>query len=308
MAVLWGASWPAGRVVAQAMPPLTAAAFRFLLASLVLVPWMAQSGAFAQVRQWPHQRWLGMAAAGAVGVFGYAAFFLMGLQHLPSGRAALVITLNPVVTLAMAVWLFQERINRVIGAGMLLAVVGAVTVITHGRPLELLTGEGIGVGEMLILGCVACWVVYTLIGRWMLTGVDALSITTVTSCIGALMLLVASLVVEGPAGLTAALHSGATAWGAMAFLVLGATVLAYAWYFDGVKALGAGAASGYITLVPVFGVLFSALLLGEAVDAPLLIGGAMAVAGTGLMNWGRRVRAPAALGVATTAAARAPSR
>ncbi|MFW9327030.1 LLM class flavin-dependent oxidoreductase, partial [Glaesserella parasuis] len=36
MALLWGASWPAGRVVAQNMPPLAAASLRFLLAAAVL--------------------------------------------------------------------------------------------------------------------------------------------------------------------------------------------------------------------------------------------------------------------------------
>jgi drug/metabolite transporter (DMT)-like permease len=146
----------------------------------------------------------------------------------------------------------------------------------------------VGAGELLILGCVVCWVTYTLIGRWLLTGVDALSATAVTSTMGAAMLLVASLVVEGPAGLQSALLGNATAWGALAFLAFGATALAYAWYFDGVKALGAGAASGYITLVPVIGVALSALWLGESIDASIVLGGGMAVAGTALMNWGRR--------------------
>ena len=38
MVILWGASWPAGRIVAQAMPPLAAASLRFVLALLVLSP------------------------------------------------------------------------------------------------------------------------------------------------------------------------------------------------------------------------------------------------------------------------------
>src|SRR5256885_12208397 len=75
----------------------------------------------------------GMAAAGATGVFGYAAFFLMGLQHVPAGKAALVITLNPVLTLALAVWLFGERLNRTIALGMALAACGAVVVISQDR-------------------------------------------------------------------------------------------------------------------------------------------------------------------------------
>jgi len=287
MALLWGASWPAGRIVAQNMPPLAGATLRFILAALVLLPWMYYAGGFAQLKHWSAPRWLGMVAAGATGVFGYAAFFLSGLQHLPAGKAALLITLNPVATLLLAWWVFQERLNRTIGLGMLLAAMGALVVISHGRPLEILHGA-VGLGELLILGCVACWVAYTLLGRMLLTGVDALSTTAITSTIGALMLLAASLVVEGPAGLQAAAHSSTSAWGALLFLAWGATALAYAWYFNGVKALGAGAASGYITLVPVIGVVFSALLLGEQVDASMLAGGAMAVLGTGVMNWGRR--------------------
>ena len=286
MAVLWGASWPAGRIIAQSMPPLAGACLRFVLAAMVLIPWMYGAGGFKQLRSWSCQRWLGMTAASATGIFGYAAFFLSGLQHLPAGKAALVITLNPVMTLLMAVWLFRERLNATIAAGMCMAFVGAIVVLTHGRPMDILQGA-MGIGELLILGCVICWVLYTLIGRWMLTGVDALSTTAVTSTMGALLLLFASLVVEGPSALQSALLSGSTAWAALLFLAFGATALAYAWYFDGVKALGAGAASGYITLVPLFGVMISALWLGETVDAPMLLGGALAIVGTGIMNWGR---------------------
>lgn len=171
---------------------------------------------------------------------------------------------------------------------MLLAAVGAVVVISHGRPLEILHGA-LGMGELLILGCVVCWVSYTLLGRVLLTGVDALITTTaVTSAIGAVLLLVVSLWVDGAAGLHAAVRSSASVWATMLFLSWGTTALAYAWYFDGVKALGAGAASGYITLVPVIGVVISALLLGERIEAFMWMGGVMAVAGTAVMNWGRR--------------------
>ncbi len=287
MTLLWGASWPAGRVVAQAMPPLAAAALRFLLAILVLLPWMYYSGGFAQLKNWSSQRWLGMGLAGFTGVFGYASLFLSGLQYLPAGKAALLITLNPVVTLLLAVWLFKERINTIISLGMAMAFSGAIIVIAQGDPRHLLQGH-LGLGELLILGCVACWVGYTLLGRWVMAGVDALSATAVTATLGAVFLLLASLVVEGPAALRSTLHSGWTAWGALLFLAFGATALAYAWFFDGVKRLGAGAAAAYITLVPVVGVAISALLLHEQLDASLLTGGALAVLGTAVMQRGRR--------------------
>lgn len=254
---------------------------------MVLLPWMYYAGGFQQLRQWSAQRWLGLTIAAATGVFGYAVCFLYGLQYLPASKAALVITLNPVMTLLLAVWLFKERINTAIAIGMIIAGCGAVVVISHGQPLQIFKGA-VGLGELLILGCVVCWVAYTLIGRWVLVGMDALATTAVTSTLGAIFLLITTLAVEGTAGVAQAMQANTTAWGALIFLAFGATALAYAWYFSGVKALGAGAASGYITLVPVIGVIVSAMWLKEPIDASMLIGGAMAIAGTAWMNWGRR--------------------
>ena len=78
-------------------------------------------------------------------------------------------------------------------------------------------------------------------------------------------------------------------WISLLGLAFGATVLAYAWYFDGVKHLGAGNASAYIILVPILGILFSAVWLNEQVDSSLIIGGILAVSGLGIMHWGRRL-------------------
>ncbi len=287
MAALWGASWPCGRVVAQTMPPLAAASLRFLIAVAILLPWVHSRGGLARTKSWSQRRWVGMAAAGATGVLGYSVFFMLGLQHVSAGRAALVVAINPVLTLLIAAWCFRERLNFTIGIGMGLAAIGAAVVMTHGAPWRLLDGA-VGTGEALLLGCVCSWVAYTLIGRWLLTGVDALTATAITATLGGIMLLKAALLVEGPGAFIAALQAPAEAWAALAFLAVGATVLAYAWYFDGIRALGAGAAAGYITLVPVFGVLLSAICLGEAVDTSIALGGAMAIVGTAIMNAGRR--------------------
>jgi drug/metabolite transporter (DMT)-like permease len=214
-------------------------------------------------------------------------FFMLGLKHVAAGRAALVVTTNPVVTTLVAAWWFGERLNWRIVSGMALAAAGAVVVMTHGAPWTLLAGS-VGKGELLLLGCVATWVAYTLIGRRLLVGIDALTTTTVTAGFGLVMLVAAAFVFEGPVAVASPLAASATTWVALGFLAAGATVVAYAWYFEGVAALGAGAAAGYISLVPVFGVLFATLWLGEQVDASIAVGGVLAVAGMALMNLARR--------------------
>jgi drug/metabolite transporter (DMT)-like permease len=286
MAVLWGASWPTGKLVAQALPPLSASVWRFSLALVLLLAWLLASGGAAALKRLSRRQWVGLAAGGALGVFGYASFFLLGLQHVPAGRAALVVTTNPVLTVLLAAWLFGERLNLAIGLGMALAVLGATVVLTHGAPWTLFSG-GLGAGELLLLGCVACWSGYTLLGKKLLGGIDALTTTTVTAGFGLVLMLLSAWGFEGSAGLASPLQASLSVWAALIFLAAGATVLAYAWYFEGVKALGAGAASAYISLVPVFGVLFATLGLGEAVDVSLLLGGALVVAGMVVMNRAR---------------------
>jgi drug/metabolite transporter (DMT)-like permease len=288
MAALWGASWPAGRVLAQALPPLTGGAWRFALAMLLFALWWRLAGrGLAPLLALSRRQVLGLAAAGAVGVFGYTAFFMLGLQQVPASRAALIVTVNPVVTTLIAAWLFREKLDARIGIGMALAAIGASIVLTQGEPWRLFAGA-LGVGELMLLGCVACWVAYTLMGRRLLAGIDTLTTISTTAASGTLMLFAAALLVEGPAPLATPLAASPLVWAAMLFMAAGATVLAYAWYFDGVAALGAGGAAAYISLVPVFGVATSTLLLGEPLEPSLLLGGLLAVAGMAVMNQARR--------------------
>lgn len=284
MALLWGGSWPAGRVVAQQLPPLSSSAWRFTLAVACLLVWLLVA------RGWPRltvRQWAGLAAAGAVGVFGYAAFFMAALQQVEAGRAAVVVTTNPVFTTVLAAWLFKERFNARIAAGLLLAVIGAATVLTRGAPWQLLSGT-LGVGEWLLLGCIATWTGYSLMGKRLMAGIDSLTATTMTALFGCALLWLAALGFEGPGVAATALgRLSAGGWVAMLFLALGATVLAYAWYYRGIEVLGAGVAASYISLVPVFGVGSAVLLLGERLDGSLLVGGALALAG---VVWANRAR------------------
>ena len=168
VAILWGASWPWGRMVAQALPPITAAAMRFALAALGLLIWLGCSKkGWHTVRALSTRQWLGLAVAAACGVFGYALFFMLGLQYVSASRGAVVITMNPALTLLLAAWLFKERLNAAIILGMLLAIGGALTAITQGQVLQFFAG-GFKSGEVLLLGCVICWAAYTLIGRALL--------------------------------------------------------------------------------------------------------------------------------------------
>jgi drug/metabolite transporter (DMT)-like permease len=279
MALLWGASWPAGKIAAISMSPLAAGAWRFTVAVAILLVAVQIKLGFPKLSQ---KQWLALVAGGAIGVFGYAVCFMYGLKLIPASRASLIVTVNPVITTLVAAWLFHERFNKTIALGMALAVLGGIVVISRGNPASIFSGA-IGMGELLCFGCVLCWSTYSLIGKAALGGVDPLVSTAYTSAFGLAMLWFATICIEG----VPPLPQGVEGVGSIMFLAIGATVLAYLWYFEGIKALGAGPSAAYISLVPVFGVASSILLLNESLSASLIAGGALAVAGLLVMTKGR---------------------
>ena len=287
VAASWGATWSWAREIVKTVPPVTGAALRFLLAGAALLAWVFAVDRFRSIRALDGRQWLGLTACAAVGVFLYTVLFMSGMQYIPAGKGAVIITLNPAITLLVAAWLFGEKLNPVIGLGMVLSLSGAMVAVSHGD-ISLLWRGGVGAGEALILGAALCWSSYTLLSRVVMKGIPPLTATAVSAVIGGLALVPAGLVVDGVAGWQAVAGASAYTWYNMLALAFVGTVLAYAWYFGGVKALGAGNAAAYIVLVPIFGIGLAAWWLGETVDASLLLGVVLAVVGLALINVGQR--------------------
>ncbi|WP_235914899.1 DMT family transporter [Pelistega ratti] len=287
MAILWGASWPWGRILAQTIPPITASTLRFLIASGALIIWLYHHDHFKAARFLTKKQWIGLLATGAIGVFAYAICFLSSLQYLPSGKASAAIALNPAFTLILAALFLKEKLNKIIILGIILAIFGALYALSQGHPIRFLSGN-LHTGEYLLLTAVICWVAYTLLGRIVLKGIDSLTATTISSIFGTILLLITSITVEGQSAWESFLQAPSQSYIALICLALGSTTLAYAWYFNGIKALGAGNAAAYTSLVPVFGILISAVWLGEPLHLSLLIGAPLAIFGMLLMNIGQR--------------------
>lgn len=276
-ACLWGGTWIAGRVAVQELAPLTVGAWRYLLATLCLgglVWWREGRLPWLQPREW-----LTLALAGSIGIALYNLCFLYGLQRIEAGRGALVVALNPVLVAVIA-WLFGgEGMSGRKALGIVTALAGCLLVIGKGEPQALLRGE-VGVGELLIVGCVLCWTVYTFVGRRATTTRSPLVATFYASLIGGALLWLAAI----PQPETLWPGTAWRGWAAIVFLGLFGTALAFTWYAEGVQRLGAGRAAAFINLVPVAAVLLAAWLLDERLILAELAGGALVLAGVALTN------------------------
>lgn len=273
VAVIWGGTFIAGRVAVKTMDAWSAAFFRFAFASLCLViaAWMLEGG----LPKLQKHTFGGVLALGLTGIVAYNLFFFAGLARIPASRAALIIALNPVMVTVTSAVVMGYRIRAVQLVGVTLSLIGALVVITRGD-LQNVLSLRFETGELCILGCVASWVTYTLLNRWVLRGLTALAAITYACLIGTFGLGAMTLT-QG-----AASHMGdfsLESWIGVAFLGVVGTALAFIWYAEGVALIGPERAAVFLNLVPVSAVLMAILMLGEPLSWDLPIGGGLVISG-----------------------------
>jgi len=273
-AIFWGGTFVAARVVAQDVGPYSASFLRFFTASLFLIVIIImKEGRLPRLRR--HQI-IPAILLGLTGVFAYNVFFFLGMKTITAGRASLIVATNPIFISLLSALFFRQRLDAKKVMGIFLCLTGVTIVISRGDPLSIFTG-GVGWGDVYLLGCVASWVAYSLIGKVIMKDFSPLAAVTYSCLIGGAALLVPACL-EGLGGF----YLGD--WIGILYLGFFGTVLGFFWYYEGIRAIGPSRASVFINFVPVSGVFFGWLMLDEAVNLSLLAGAALVMAGVYLTN------------------------
>jgi drug/metabolite transporter (DMT)-like permease len=278
VAAIWGGTFVAGRLVSQSIPHFSAGAARFLVAALALlcVTWRQYGGLPSLSRE---QLWLTL-GLGLSGIFFYNACFFAALALLPASRTALLVALNPVATALIAALFLGQRLSWLRWLGIAVALLGAAIVVSRGE-LSLHLFAAAGRGELIMGAAVLSWALYTVLGQRALRSLSPMVATTYASLWGVLFLVLASIPEWRQ------IHWAQLGWptlAAVGYLGLFGTAVGFTWYYQGVQRLGPARAAIFTNLVPVFGVLFGMLLLGEALLPSMLVGGAVVIAGVMLTN------------------------
>jgi drug/metabolite transporter (DMT)-like permease len=279
-AIVWGGTFIAGRLAVQGISPFSAAFLRFAIAVICLLVMVhRQEGGLAQLTR---NRFWQIVVLGLSGVFAYNTFFFKGLQVVTASRAALIVALNPIAIAIASALILRERLSPLKLLGIITSLIGAAIVIGKGNPLELLAG-GIKSGDGLILGCVASWTVYTLVGKQVLAHLSPLATTTYACAIGAAALFPFAF----QAGLVNDLQRISPVAG-LSLLYLGilGSAFGFSWYYTGVQVIGAAKAAIFINLVPVSAIALAWLILREPIDASIVIGGGFVITGVFCTNRG----------------------
>ena len=283
-AVFWGGTFIAARAAAPYSGPASAAFLRFAVATAFLAAFVLKSDGKMPLLH--RGQILPVAMLALTGVFAYNIFFFCGLKTIPAGRASLIVACNPACITLFSWLVFREKIDALKISGILLSLLGASLVLSHGNPVEILRG-GLGTGELYIVGCVASWVCYSLVGKTVMRSLSPLLSVTYACALGALFLL------------PPALHEGMAQeftryppvyWAGIFYLGFFGSALGFIWYYEGIKTIGPSRAGIFINIVPVSAVVMAYVLLGETVDVSLAGGAVLVFLGVYFMN--RRPRTP----------------
>jgi len=260
--ILWAGNAIVGRLVRDAVPPMTLNLIRWSIALLVLVPlgravFKPGSGVLANWRRY--------AMLGLLGVGLYNSLQYLALQSSTPINVTLVASGVPVWMLLVGRLFYQVPVKRKQIVGAVLSIAGVLVVLCRGDVHQLL-GLRLVIGDLYMILATIAWSFYS----WMLMqqkdvpGLRADWAAFLLAQVGYGVLWSAAL-----AGGEWALGDVHIAWSwslgaALLYVAIGPAILAMRCWGAGVQRAGPSIGAFFINLTPLFTALLSSAFLGEA--------------------------------------------
>lgn len=278
VALFFGGTFIAARVLSQALPPFTASFLRFLVASFFLVLFLLSRS--IKLPSFKLKTVFQIFLLALSGIAGYNYLFFSGMKFIHASRASIIVSLNPALISILSFLFFRERINSIKIFGIILSFLGAIIVITKGQ-LNFLTFGNIGIGELYILGCVICWSTFTIISKLVIQKMPPLTAITLACLTGTCLLFIPAWQEEQ---LYTFFQFGLEVWISIFALSILGTVLAYIWYYEGLEKIGTSRTGIFINFVPVWATALAILILGEQITVSFVLGSLVVLSGVFLVN------------------------
>ncbi len=276
----WGGSWVAAKILVDIAPPFTIGFFRFLIGSILFLALLGITGPsprslFTRARI----KWLFL--LGLTGIFGYGVMFLVGMRFTTAAQGSIIAGFNPITISIFAHIIHKEHLDRnwkYIGFGLgflgVVFVVGIQSLLDF--QLEYL------VGNLIILGAMCLWGVYSSIAKESMKSMTPLEANAGAAIIGMILFGIGAAF-EEPWTHTFFLDSNF--WWNVFFLGAFTTFIGFLFFFISIEKIGATRTGGFINFVPVFGTTLSVLILAETIYWTFIVGLILVVVGVSIINF-----------------------
>jgi drug/metabolite transporter (DMT)-like permease len=275
LGAIWGASFFFIKIGVAEIPPFTFVLGRTAIAAIVLFTVLKLRG---QAMPRSRQLWFIFGALGILnGVIPYT-LITWGETHIASGLASILNGAMPLFTVLLAhYWTHDERWTAPKIVGVLIGFVGVVIVFVP----EL--REGIQMefwGQFAVVVAALSYAIATIVIRRSLRGVSPMVASAGQLGAAAICMAPLSLAFDNPLSLRPSMPALA----ALLTLALLGTAVAYILYYWLIERTGATRTSLVTYLLPIFGVMWGALLLREPITLESIAGLGLIIGGVGLVN------------------------
>lgn len=269
LCLIWGSTWYGIRICLQEQPPLTSAAARFLIAAIAMA--LVAPHLRARERVPPPATWLWI-VCGLTNFAGSYGILYVAELVVPSGPAAVLWGIFPLLMAATGVFVLGERLGARQVIGTLIAFAGIVTVF--GGSLGDLDSGNLGYSLLLLASPVVSCVGTTLVKKFG-SGTSSVLLNRNGMFLGAAVLASGACLCEEPTAVTW------TTRGMLALLYLAVlgTALTFGIYFWLLRTTPASRLALITYVTPVIAMLIGAAAADGTMDAN-------AWAGTGLVVTG----------------------
>jgi drug/metabolite transporter (DMT)-like permease len=268
---LWSTSWVLIKIGLQDIPALTFAGLRYALAFLCLLPFALRSGQLAALRTLPAGSWARLILLGLLFYSVTQGAQFLSLAYLPAVTVSLVLSFTAIAVALLGIPLLGERPTPTQWGGTGLYLIG---VFIYLSPVSLPGHEVLG----LVVACVGLLAnaLSSILGRHVNRSgeLGPMAITVVSMGLGAAVLLVGGIAVQGLPHLTLA------NWALVLWLAVINTAFAFTLWNQTLRTLSA-MESSIINNTMLFQIAILAwVFLGEALSGQEVAGMVLAAVGT----------------------------
>jgi drug/metabolite transporter (DMT)-like permease len=257
-AFIWSGNFIIARGVIKNIPPITLAFYRWLLASVIILPF-----AIRQFKtEWPSVKraWKYLFWASLTGVTLFNTFVYIGAHYTSAINLALIgTTSSPIMATIMASIFLKEKIGWMKLAGLALCIIGVLFLLAKGNFQHLLTLK-FSTGDLWMLAAAFCFAVYNTLVKKKPTAISSMNFLFLVFSLGTILLL--------PFYLWEVNRGAPVIWNtnlflAILYLGLGASVICFWIWNIAIYKLGAARTILFGNLIPIFSSLGAVIFLNE---------------------------------------------
>jgi drug/metabolite transporter (DMT)-like permease len=278
-AFIWSWNFIVARAIAGEVPPITINFYRWVIATIFILPFAIKSFRKERHLLWQHKGYLLWTAIAGISVFN-TLLYVAGHYVTAINLALLGTTSSPVFAIILAALFLKERISLLRVLGLLTCIAGILLLLSSGD-INTLLNFTFSRGDWIVLLAALMFAVYNTLVKRKPVNISPMTFLFVTFFIGTVLMI--------PFYLVETINSTPVTWslslaGIFLYLGIAASVLSYFCWNIAIGHMGSARTALFGNLIPLFSIIEAVLILGEKLELVDMLSGLIIITGLIIAN------------------------